>query len=338
MSWEYISGGAADEITLRHNHEAYEHLLLKPRALVDVSHLDTRVQLLGRDLPYPILLAPTAYQKLTHPDGEIATAKGAAAAKATMVASTMSNVTLEEIAAVANGGPGGIWFQLYVQPDRDLTRSLVHRAEAAGYEALVVTVDAPVLGPRYRELRANFALPPNLERANLRGYASANSAFHPSEDSIFSATLDPSLTWKDIDWFRSITRLPILLKGIQNPDDATRAVDAGANGIIVSNHGARDLDTAPATIEVLPAIAAKVSHRIPVLVDGGIRRGTDVLKALALGATATLIGRPYLFGLAVNGADGVTHILQILHRELQIAMALTGRPRISDFDASLIWR
>jgi 4-hydroxymandelate oxidase len=335
MVWEYVSGGAADEITLRWNHEAYEHIRLKPRALVDVSRLDTRVRLLGRELPFPILLAPTAYQKLSHPQGELATARGAGAADATMVVSTMSNVTLEDVAAAATGP---LWFQLYVQPDRGLTRQLVGRAEAAGYQALVVTVDAPVLGPRYRELRANFALPPGLERANLRGHAAATSGYHPTEQSIFSATLDPTLTWKDIDWFRSITKLPILLKGIQNSADAGRAVNAGVAGIIVSNHGARDLDTAPATIDELPDVVANVAGRIPVLIDGGIRRGTDVLKALASGATAVLIGRPCLFGLAVDGAPGVTRVLNILRREFEIAMALCGRPSIADIDPSLIWR
>jgi len=335
MAWEYISGGAADEITLRWNHQAYEQIRLKPRALVDVSRLDTRVRLLGHELPFPILLAPTAYQKLTHPDGELATAKGAGAADATMVVSTMSNVTLEEVAAVATRP---LWFQLYVQPDRELTRQLVRRAETAGYRALVVTVDAPVLGPRYRELRANFALPSALERANLRGHAAASSGFHQTEQSIFSATLDPTLTWKDIDWFRSITKLPILLKGIQNSADADRAVAAGVAGIIVSNHGARDLDTAPATIDELPEVVAKVRGRVPVLIDGGIRRGTDVLKAVALGASAVLIGRPYLFGLAVDGAQGVTRVVNILRREFEIAMALCGRASIADIDASLIWR
>lgn len=335
MAWEYVSGGAVDEITLRWNHEAYEHIRLKPRALVDVSRLDTRVRLLGRELPFPILLAPTAYQKLSHPDGELATARGAGAADATMVLSTMSTVSLEDVAAVATRP---LWFQLYVQPDRELTRRLVRRAEAAGYQALVITVDAPVLGPRYRELRANFRLPPGLERANLRGYAAATSGYHPTEQSIFSATLDPALTWKDVDWFRSITKLPILLKGIQNSGDADRAVTAGVAGIIVSNHGARDLDTAPATIDELPEVVAKVGGRIPVLVDGGIRRGTDVLKAIALGATAVLIGRPYLFGLAVDGARGVTRVVNILSREFEIAMALCGRPSIADIDASVIWR
>jgi 4-hydroxymandelate oxidase len=335
MAWEYVAEGAADEITLRWNHEAYEHIRLRPRALVDVSKLDTRVRLVGRELAFPILLAPTAYQKLSHPEGELATARGAGEANATMVLSTMSTVSLEDVAAAATQP---LWFQLYVQPDRELTRRLVGRAEAAGYQALVLTVDAPVLGPRYRELRANFNLPPGMERANLRGQTTATGAQRATEQSIFSATLDPSLTWKDIDWLRSITKLPVLLKGIQNPIDAERAVSSGVAGIIVSNHGARNLDTAPATIDELPEVMAKVGNKLPVLIDGGIRRGTDVLKAIALGATAVLIGRPYVYGLAVDGARGVTRVVNILRREFEIAMALCGRTSIAEIDASVIWR
>ena len=335
MAWDYVSGAAADELTLRWNHEAYEHIRLNPRALVDVSQLDTRVRLLGRELAFPILLAPTAYQKLSHPDGELATVKGAGDADATMVLSSFSTVTLEEVAAAASHP---LWFQLYVQPDRDFTRELVRRAEAAGYQALVVTIDTPVLGPRYRELRSKFTLPPGLDRANLRGLATATGARRPTEQNIFSATLDPKLTWKDIAWLRSITKLPVLLKGVQHPDDANLAVQAGVAGIIVSNHGARNLDTGPATIDSLPRVVAKVDGKIPVLVDGGIRRGTDVLKALAFGATAVLIGRPYVFGLAVDGSRGVTRIVNILRREFESAMALCGRTSIAAIDSSVIWR
>ncbi len=335
MAWDYVSGAAADELTLRWNHEAYEHIRLNPRALIDVSQLDTRVRLLGRELAFPILLAPTAYQKLSHPDGELATVKGAGDADATMVLSSFSTVTLEEVAAAASHP---LWFQLYVQPDRDFTRELVRRAEAAGYQALVVTIDTPVLGPRYRELRSKFTLPPGLDRANLRGLATATGARRPTEQNIFSATLDPKLTWKDIAWLRSITKLPVLLKGVQNPDDATLAVEAGVAGIIVSNHGARNLDTGPATIDSLPRVVAKVEGKIPVLVDGGIRRGTDVVKALGLGATAVLIGRPYVYGLAVDGARGVTRIVNILRREFESAMALCGRTSIAAIDSSVIWR
>lgn len=335
MAWEYISGGAVDELTERWNHEAYEHIRLRPRNLVDVSRLDLRTRLFGVEMPFPILLAPTAYHRLAHPEGELATVRGANATGATMVLSTYSTTSLEEVAAAAQVP---LWFQLYVQPDRDFTRALVHRAEAAGYRALAVTVDAPVLGLRYREQRTKFTLPAGMERANLKGLATATGGQRPTENEIYSATLDPTVTWKDIAWLRSITRMPVLLKGVMNGDDAGRAVDAGVSGLIVSNHGGRNLDTVPATIEALPEVVAKVAGRIPVLVDGGIRRGTDVLKALATGATAVLIGRPYLYGLAVGGADGVSHVVRILEREFEAALALSGRTSVAGVDGSVIWR
>jgi len=335
IAWAYISGAAADEHTLRWNREAYDRLRLRPRVLVDVSKLDTRVTLLGRERPFPILLAPTAYQKLTHPEGDLATARGAGAAGATLVASIFATHTIEEIAAVATSP---LWFQLYVQPDRGFTRELVHRVEAAGCEAIVLTVDSPVLGPRYRELRTRFALPPGVERANLKGRAFAATANRPTADNIYSATLDATLTWKDLDWIRALSKLPLLLKGVLNPDDAERAVQAGVAGLIVSNHGARNMDTQPATIDILPEVVARVAGRMPVLVDGGIRRGTDILKALALGANAVLIGRPYLYGLAVDGAPGVTRVVNILRREFEMALATAGRTALAEIDATMIWR
>jgi 4-hydroxymandelate oxidase len=335
MAWEYISGGATDEVTLHSNCEAYDRLRLCPQVLVDVSQIDTRVTLFGREHPFPVLLAPTAYQRLTHPDGDLATARGAGAVGATLVASIFATHTIEEIAAAATAS---LWFQLYTQPDRGLTRELVQRAEAAGCEALVVTVDSPVLGPRYRERRSGFALPPGVERSNLKGLAGAAAAHRPTEQSIYSAVLNPKLTWKDLDWLRSLTTRPVLLKGVLNPNDAERAAQAGVAGLIVSNHGGRNLDTLPATIDALPRVVERVAGRMPVLVDGGIRRGTDVLKALALGASAVLIGRSYLYGLAVDGATGVTRVINILRREFEMAMALSGRPTIAAIDASVIWR
>ncbi len=332
MAWEYISGGAGDEITLRWNRDAYDRIKLKPRVLVDVSKLDTRVNLFGRELPFPILLAPAAYQKLVHTEGELATAKGAGAA--TMVVSTMASVSVEDIAAATKQPP---WFQLYVQPDRGFTKALVQRAEAAGCQALVVTVDTPIPGLRNREERIKFALPPGIERPNLKGLNTAGSSHLPKENEIYNALFDPKLTWKDVEWLRSLTRLPVLLKGVLNPDDADLAVKSGASGLIVSNHGSRNIDTLPATIEALPEVVAKVAGRIPVLVDGGIRRGTDVLKALALGAKAVLIGRPYLFGLGVGGAEGVNRVVNILRREFEMAMALTGRTSISELNESILW-
>lgn len=332
--WEYIRGGAADELTMKWNRESYDRIRLRPRVLVDVSQIDTRVTLLGRELPHPILLAPAAYHKLAHAEGEVATAKGAGAAGAVFVVSTSATMTLEEIAPAATGP---LWFQLYVQRERELSRGLVRRAEAAGYQALVVTVDSPVLGPRYRETRSKFSLPPGVERANLKGLSTVTGGQRPSESTIYSALLDPKLTWKEIEWLRSETKLPMLLKGILTGDDAARAADLGVAGIIVSNHGGRNLDTAPATIDALPEVAARIAGRVPVLVDGGIRRGTDVLKAIAFGASAVLIGRPYLHGLAVGGAAGVTRVVNILRREFEMAMALTGRPTIREIDRGVIW-
>jgi 4-hydroxymandelate oxidase len=316
-AWARISGGAADEITLRWNHEAYERIRLKPRALVDVSHLDTRVTLFGQELPFPILLAPTGGQKFVHPGGELAAVRGAAAAKATYVISSSASMRVEDIAKTATGP---VWFQLYVQRDRGFTRDLVQRAEDSGCRVLCVTVDSPTFGARNREDRAKGELP-ERELPNLKG----------------KDYLDPTLTWKDIDWLRGFARRPVLLKGILNPDDAAAAVKAGVAGIIVSNHGARNLDTVPATIDALPLVVDRVAGRIPVLVDGGIRRGTDVLKALALGAAAVQIGRPYLWGLGVAGEEGVAHVVEILRHEFELAMMLAGRPAIGGIDRSVLW-
>lgn len=335
MSWSYLSGGASDELTLRWNRESYDRLRLRPRALVDVSRLDPSITLLGRRHAFPLLLAPAAYQGLTHPEADLATVRGANAADVTMVASTFSSHTVEDIAAQASRP---LWLQLYLQRDREFTRDLIRRAEKSGCEALVVTVDTPVLGPRNRELRARFSLPPGVERANLRGFPNAGGAHRSTEGAIYSALLDPSLTWKDIAWLKAQTSLPILLKGILNPDDAVRAAEAGVAGIIVSNHGARNLDTEPATIDALPEVVAKVGGRLPILVDGGVRRGTDILKALALGANAVLIGRPYLYGLAVDGSAGVTRVISILRRELEMAMAVCGRTSIAEIDSTVLWR
>jgi 4-hydroxymandelate oxidase len=316
-AWERIQGGAADEITLGWNREAYNHIRLRPRVLLDVSKLDTSVKLFGQELPFPIILAPTGAQGFVYPEGELAVARGAGAAQATLVISSSASMRVEEVAKKATGT---VWFQLYVQRDRAFTQDLVQRAEAAGCRALCVTVDSPTHGARNREERARPELP-DRPLPNLKG----------------KDYLDPTLTWKDIDWLRSFAKTPVLLKGILNPDDAAIAVKAGVSGIVVSNHGGRNLDTVPATIDVLPAVVEKVAGHIPVIVDGGIRRGTDVLKALALGATAVQIGRPYLYGLGVGGPDGVTRVVQILRKEFEMAMMLTGRPTIASIDRSLIW-
>lgn len=297
------------------------------------SKLDTRVTLFGQEHAFPILLAPTATQKLTHAEGELATARGAGAAGTTMVLSSFSNTSLEEVAAVAKSP---LWFQLYAQTDHGFTRELVQRAEAGGYRALCLTVDTPISGARNRETRADVKL---TSLPNLKGFKGVGSegGVRTGSLEIFSSVLDAALSWKDVEWLRSFAKIPLLVKGVLNPDDADRAVKAGVAGIMVSNHGGRNLDTVPATIDALPQVADKVAGRVPVFVDGGIRRGTDVLKALALGADAVLIGRPYLYGLGAAGEDGVTKVVNILQREFQMAMVLTGRTNIGSIDRSVIW-
>ena len=252
-----------------------------------------------------------------------------------MVVGTLATTSIEDVRSAA---AGPLWFQLYVQPDRGFTQELVRRAEACGCQALCVTVDTPISGARNREARIRFALPAGMSPENLKNMPHLAANDHtPGEDSIYSAVLDPTLTWKDIETIRAYARVPVLLKGILSADDADRAVRAGVAGLIVSNHGARNLDTVPATIDALPEIVAKVAGRVPVLVDSGIRRGTDVLKAIAIGASAVLIGRPYLFGLSAAGADGVAKVVGILRREFEMAMALTGRTAIGKIDRSVLW-
>lgn len=327
-AWAYFAGGAGDEITSRWNREAFDRIRLLPRVLRGGGSLNTSITLLGRTFAHPILVAPVAYQKLAHSDGESGAAAAAAAQEAGFVLSTLASETLEDVAA--NAGPRR-WLQLYLQPRREDTIHLVRRAEAAGYEALVLTVDAPVNGVRDRERRAGFNLPPGISAVNLAGYAPA--APDPrSPASVLAQLMALAPTWRDVEWLTSETRLPVLLKGILDPDDAEHAVAHGASGIIVSNHGGRTLDTAPATLEVLPAVAERIAGRIPVLVDGGARRGSDAFKALALGATAVLVGRPVVFGLAVAGALGASHVLRLLRDELEITMALMGCASISDID------
>lgn len=330
LAWEYISDGAADELTMQSNRESYQRIRLKPDVLVDVSKLDTRVTLFGQEHAFPILLAPTAYHKLVHAEGELATARGAGAVGTTMVISSFATTSVEDIARMATAP---LWFQLYVQTDHGFTRDLVQRAEAAGCRALCVTADSPVWGMRNREQRVRFALPSGMDRANLRGLRVAQLA----ENSIYSAIADPALQWKDIEWLCSFAKIPVLVKGVLNPENADHAVKAGVAGIMVSNHGGRNLDTLPATIEALPLVADKVAGRVPLTVDGGIRRGTDVLKALALGANAVLIGRPYLYGLAVAGEAGIARVVDILRQEFAIAMALTGRRNLASVDRSVLW-
>ncbi|SHJ74043.1 4-hydroxymandelate oxidase [Roseomonas rosea] len=330
-AWAYVGGGAGDELTLRENRAGFERLRLASRVLVPMRGAHTRLRLLGQDFEHPVLVAPSAWHRLLHRDGEVATTLGASATRSGMVVSAQASLPLEAIAAQARQAP---WFQLYVQPDRDFTLGLARRAEAAGYGALVVTVDAPV-SLRNREQRLGFRLPPGIDSVNLRGAAAPPPATGESE--IFGA-VEHAAGWEDIVALKAAARLPVLLKGIMTPADADRAVGAGVDGIIVSNHGGRVLDTMPATIDALPGIAQAVGGRVPVLMDGGIRRGTDVLKALALGAQAVLVGRPVLHGLAVAGAMGVAHVLKLLRTELEVAMVQTGCPTLDAIGPGVIWR
>lgn len=336
-AWAWLQGGAADELTLRENRAAFDRLRLAPRVLAELAGGHTRLTLLGQAFEHPILVAPVAYQGLAHPEGELATVLAASALQAGMVVSTQAGVPLE---ALAQRAQAPLWFQLYVQHDRGFTRELLQRVEAAGYGALVLTVDAPVNGARNREQRAGFALPPGLGAVNLRGAQQPPPHIaRPGTAPLFgSALLESALSWRDLAWLRAQTRLPILLKGVLCAEDAERAIDEGVAGLIVSNHGGRVLDTVPATIEALPAVARAVAGRVPVLLDGGIRRGTDVLKALALGACAVLVGRPIVHGLAAAGAPGVAHVLHLLRAEFEMAMALTGCRTLAEIDGSRIWR
>lgn len=342
-AWAYFSGGAADEITLHANRIAWDHITLQPRVLRTLAGGHTRTTLLGRTLAHPILLAPVAFQRMAHPDGELATAYAAAALGAGMVLSTQSSTPVEAVAQAmqvdpAERGMGGpLWFQLYVQHDRGFTRELVQRAEAAGVEALVLTVDAPTSGARDRERRAQFRLPAGISAVHLAGLAPPPARpLAPGQSALFDDLLHHAPTWDDVAWLQSITRLPVLLKGVLHPDDACQAAALGVAGLIVSNHGGRTLDTAPATAHALPRIADAVQGTLPLLVDGGIRRGTDVLKAIALGASAVLVGRPAIYGLAHAGAAGVAHVLRLLRDELEIAMALTGCATLAQATPALL--
>jgi 4-hydroxymandelate oxidase len=332
MARAYACGGAADELTLRANCEDWQRIRLKPRVLVDVSNVDLKTRLLGQTLDMPLLLAPAAFHRLWHREGELATVQGASRTGAGMVLSSYSTWAVEDITR-ASAHP--VWFQLYTHPDRGVTREMVERAQAAGCRALCVTVDTPVLGLRHREARVRFQVPSKFKLPNIP----VPPASHvPQRGSAFTGVMHPSLNWDYIEWLRSIVSVPILLKGVLNPDDALRAAEAGIAGVIVSNHGARNLDTLPSTAAALPRIAEKVRGKsLLLLVDGGIRRGTDIVKALAMGASAVLIGRPYLHGLAIAGADGVARVIELLRNELIMAMALTGRTSLSQIDPSVLW-
>jgi 4-hydroxymandelate oxidase len=333
MAYDYVRSGGGDEISMRENRVAFERLQLEPSVLVDVSEIDTRVNLFGSVFESPILLAPVAYHRLYHAEGEVGTARGASAAGAGFVISTFTTTEIDEI---ARNTRQPIWFQLYVQRDREFTKDMVQRAVASGCKAVCVTVDTPVLGNRYGQL--SFGLPKGMECVHLRGLElkSPVTGHKTQRGGIYDVLFDPSFNWNDLEWLRSVAGVPVLLKGVLSAEDGRLAVSCGADGVIVSNHGGRNLDTVPATIDALPRVVDAVAGRIPVMLDSGIRRGTDVLMALALGAKAVFIGRPYVYGLAAGGAKGVERVILILRDELERAMALTGRRSIAEIDASVL--
>jgi 4-hydroxymandelate oxidase len=336
QAFDYFAGGANDEVSLAANRAVFDRLAIRPRVLVDVSRRDVSTSLLGRTVSAPLVIAPMAFQQLAHPDGEAGTARAAAALGIPMTVSTFSTLSMEE---VRNAAAGPLWFQLYVHQDRGITRDLITRAAAAGYEALVLTVDVPEIGRRERDERNGFRLASDLRVANFIPNASdplQEDAGGSGLAAFIHGMRDASLSWKDLEWLRGLSDLPLVIKGLARVDDARRAVDHGAAGIVVSNHGGRQLDTAITGLAALPDIAATVGDQILVMVDGGIRRGTDVLKALALGARAVMVGRPVLWGLAVDGEAGARRVLELLRNELDLAMALAGAPRLADITRDLI--
>jgi 4-hydroxymandelate oxidase len=332
---DYFRGGADDERTLDDNIAAWRRLRLRPHVLRDVSVVDGSTTVLGTPVATPVLVAPTAFHRLASSDGESATAVGTAAAGSVMVLSTMSTQPLETVAAAAPDAAR--WFQLYVHHDREWTAALAKRAADAGYRALVLTVDVPVLGRRRRDERHGFGLPPGVSAAHTLGpIAPAGTADGSGLATYLGAALDAALGFDDLAWLREVSGLPVVVKGVLRGDDARRCVDAGAAAVVVSNHGGRQLDSAVATADALPEVVDAVEGRAEVYVDGGIRTGTDVLKALALGARAVLVGRLAVYGLAVGGADGVADVIRALDDELRRAMALCGAARLSDLTPDLV--
>mgnify|MGYP004696858251 FL=1 len=338
QAWQHIQSGADQNLTLSHNRAALDALRLVPQPVADLRHAHTRIELLGQTLASPLLLAPVAYQRLVHPEGELATVRAAMALQTGMVVSTLSSFTLEEIAqagqaaATEMGHSTPRWFQLYMQPAREHSLLLIRRAEAAGYTAIVWTVDASIK-------RSGFALPHGVEAANLRGMPSTQHTPPLLGPILFGTPLMPQIpTWDDLRWLRAQTQQPIIVKGILSPAQAQQAVDLGADALIVSNHGGRVLDGVVSPIEVLPAIAQAVQGQVPLLLDSGVRHGTDVVKALALGASAALIGRPQLYALATAGLVGVAHLLHLLRAELELTMAQLGCATVADITPAVLWQ
>jgi 4-hydroxymandelate oxidase len=335
MVWDYVAGGSGDEVTLRGNRAAFDRWRLLPRVLRGLREVSTATTVIGQDISLPVLIAPSGRHRLCHDAGERATARAARAAGTIYIVSTAATLAIEEVAAEA----GPWWFQLYVYRDRGLTRELVTRAAAAGASALVVTVDVPMRGRREAEERSRFAMPPGVATAHLvapEGTLVPAGTKSTAVAAEVNAVFDPTLNWDDLDWLASLSPLPVLLKGILHPADAARAVEYGTRAILVSNHGGRQLDSAVAALDALPAVVEAVADRGEVFVDGGVRRGTDILKALALGARAVLIGRPIHWGLAIDGETGVRHVLELLRAELALDLMLCGLGSPGEVDRSLI--
>jgi L-lactate dehydrogenase (cytochrome) len=358
--FDYVDGGAEDELSLDRNVAAFRQVEFQPRVLRDVGAVDTSCRLLGRTLPLPLILAPTGFTRILTPAGELAAARAAGRKGLPYTLSTLATRSIEEVAACSDGSK---WFQVYVWRDRGLVREMLERADRAGYEAIMITVDTPVLGRRERDVRHGFTLPPRLGPgtlvdaalhpewtwrllrsepitfANVAGQTGAEVSDAVNLAEYINSQFDPALSWPDLEWFRSAWTKPIVLKGVQSVDDAVRAVDHGVDAIAISNHGGRQLDGAPAPIKLVAPVAAAVGDRVPVICDGGIRRGSDIVKAVALGATAGMIGRAYLYGLGAAGERGVDHVLDHLAEGMRRTMALIGCPTIADLSAAAVsWR
>lgn len=334
--YDYIAGGSEDEATLRGNREAFARYRFRFKILASTDHTDISTELFGQRFRMPVHLAPTALQRMTHKDGELAAYRAASGAGIAYSLSTLSSAAIEEVAAAASGPR---WFQLYMHAERAVSTSFVERAVDAGYSAILLTADLPKTGRRERDIRNAFSLPEGLGYANLDAGRRAAVAEGPDPFAQnVNANTHPGLAWADLEWLVAKTSLPVLVKGVVRADDARRAVDAGARGLIVSNHGGRQLDYAIASLDALPQVVEAVGGKIPVLMDGGVRRGTDVLKALCLGAKGLLIGRPLLYALAVGGADGLSSMLQMLRDEIELSMSLLGAKTLSELNQDLLIR
>ena len=359
--FDYIDGGAEDEITLRNNVDAYRNVSFKPRVLRDMTHVDTSTSLFGRRLAFPLVLAPTGFTRIAHSEGELAVVRAATRAGIPFTLSTMATRSIEECASVAESDTR-LWFQIYTWRDRSVVKNLVERAEAAGFEAVCLTVDTAVLGRRERDVRRGFTLPPEvglgtiidglknpgwtwdflkadpIRFANVEGITAIDGSRAVDLAEHMKSQFDPGLSWSDVEWLRSIWKGPILIKGIQTVEDALIAVESGVEAIAISNHGGRQLDGAPAPFDLLPEVAEAVQNRLEIICDGGVRRGSDVVKAVSLGANAVMTGRPYLYALGACGERGVDHVLDLLQEGIERTMALTGVASVEDLSQDLISR